>query len=188
MRFAYADPPYLGVAVRFYSDHPDAAVYDTIDGHRSLVDRLVSEFPDGWAMSLSARSLYDILPLCPSDVRVMAWVKPWTRFFINVNPAWAWEPLIVSGGRKRGKAKPTIRDWLSASAPHRTGKTFTGKKPDEFCFWMFEVLGMEPEDEFVDLFPGSGAVARAHASWRGQLRWGDDTQHGTQEALRDPAA
>jgi hypothetical protein len=101
----------------------------------------------------------------------MAWVKPWTRFFLHVNPAFAWEPLIVFGGRKRGRTKPTLRDWLSASAAHRGGRTFTGRKPDEFSWWLFELLGMEPEDEFVDLFPGSGAVMHAWEAWRGQLRW-----------------
>ena len=29
MKFAYADPPYLGLAKRFYGDiHPEAAEYD----------------------------------------------------------------------------------------------------------------------------------------------------------------
>jgi len=45
MRFAYADPPYLGLGVSFYG--PEAAIYDTLDGHRQLVERL-SAF-DGWA-------------------------------------------------------------------------------------------------------------------------------------------
>src|SRR4051812_6052889 len=46
MRFAYADPPYLGCAVRLYGDHPDAAVYDTLEGHQELIWRLSDEFPD----------------------------------------------------------------------------------------------------------------------------------------------
>ena len=28
-----------------------------------------------------------------------------------------------------------------------------------------EFLGMQPEDEFHDLFPGSGAVTEAHRAW-----------------------
>jgi hypothetical protein len=170
MRFAYADPPYLGVAKKRYPEHPESWVYDTVDGHRQLIDRLVGEFPDGWTYSLSAKSLYELLPLCPPDVRVMAWVKPWTAFRKNVNPAWAWEPVIVFGGRRRGSQLPTVRDWLSANAPHVNGKGFTGRKPLEFCWWLFEVLGAAPDDEIVDLFPGSGAVTIAWEAWLGQLR------------------
>jgi hypothetical protein len=170
MKFAYADPPYLGVAKKRYPEHPESWVYDTVDGHRQLIDRLVTEFPDGWAYSLSAKSLYELLPLCPPDVRVMAWVKPWTSFRKNVNPAWAWEPVIVSGGRRRGSDLPTVRDWFSGNAPHVNGKGFTGRKPLEFCWWLFEVLGATPDDEVVDLFPGSGAVTIAWKAWLGQLR------------------
>jgi len=170
MKFAYADPPYLGVARKRYPEHPESWVYDTVTGHRQLIERLVDEFPNGWAYSLSAKSLYELLPLCPPDVRVMAWVKPWTSFRKNVNPAWAWEPIIVLGGRRRGSQLPTVRDWLSANAPHVNGKGFTGRKPLEFCWWLFEVLGATPDDEMVDLFPGSGAVTIAWEAWLGQLR------------------
>ncbi|MDF2991867.1 MAG: hypothetical protein K0S37_2381 [Microbacterium sp.] len=36
-----------------------------------------------------------------------------------------------------------------------------GAKPAAFCRWMFDLLGAEPQDEFVDIFAGSGGVARA---------------------------
>jgi hypothetical protein len=38
-----------------------------------------------------------------------------------------------------------------------------GRKPVAFCAWLFDLLGMVPGDELVDLFPGTGIVAR---SWR----------------------
>jgi hypothetical protein len=171
VRFAYADPPYLGASRKHYGDHPDHAVYDTVEGHRQLIDRLVAEFPDGWALSMASKNLHPLLPLCPADVRVMAWVKPFTTFFPNVPVAWAWEPVIVRGGRKRPKEQPTVRDYVVANSPAIRGKGFTGRKPPEFCYWLFEVLGMEPTDELVDLFPGSGAVGEAFDAWRGQLRW-----------------
>ncbi len=38
-----------------------------------------------------------------------------------------------------------------------------GRKPVAFCAWLFDLLGMVPGDELVDLFPGTGAVTRA---WR----------------------
>lgn len=36
-----------------------------------------------------------------------------------------------------------------------------GAKPAAFCRWMFDLLGAEPQDDFTDVFPGSGGVARA---------------------------
>lgn len=183
MRFAYADPPYLGVAQKRYPEHPESWVYDTLEGHRQLIDRLVSEYPDGWAYSLSAKSLYELLPLCPPDVRVMAWVKPFTTYFPNVNPAWTWEPVIVSGGRKRGRDVPTVRDYVVANAPVVKGKGFTGRKPEAFIVWLFAVLGMKPDDDLDDLFPGSGIVGRTFDSWCRNQGLGLDFDSGETASL-----
>ena len=43
---------------------------------------------------------------------------------------------------------------------------FPGAKPERFCFWVFEGLNLLPDDDFCDLFPGSGAVGRAWEKWR----------------------
>lgn len=142
--------------------------YDDIRAHEALVRRLVSEYPDGWALSLSSSSLWEILQLCPPDVRIMAWVKPFASFKPGVNPAYAWEPVIVQGGRKRGRELPTVRDWLAASITLKRG--FQGAKPEEFCYWIFEILGMQRSDKFYDLFPGSGAVTRAWGAWCSQTK------------------
>lgn len=160
MKVAYADPPYIGQAHK-YKDHADYA--GEVD-HEALVARLVDEYPDGWALSLSSPTLRIILPYCPNDVRVMAWVKPFAIFKPNVNPAYAWEPVIVRGGRaKRSRQEPTVRDWVSCNITLRKG--LTGVKPDGFSHWLFAVLGLQSGDEFHDLFPGTGAVARAYAEW-----------------------
>jgi hypothetical protein len=161
VRVAYADPPYLGMAAVY--DHPESAVYDTIDGHRDLIARLCREYPDGWAMSLHTPSLRHILPLCPEDCRVGSWVKPFASFKPGVNPAYAWEPVIWRGGRKRDRTRRTVRDWCSSSITLRRG--CIGAKPEGFCFWLFDLLGLELGDTFDDLFPGSGAVGRAWAEW-----------------------
>lgn len=95
---AYADPPYVGQSKKFYADHPDYA--GEVD-HAALIARMESEFPDGWALSLSSPSLPEILALCPDGVRIGSWVKPFCSFKPNVNPAYAWEPVIWKGGRKR---------------------------------------------------------------------------------------
>jgi hypothetical protein len=169
VRFGYADPPYFGCAVRLYGDHPDAAIYDTVEGHAQLFARLESEFPDGWAYSLTSTTLGVLLPNAPADVRVAAWVKPFAVFKPNVNPAYAWEPVLFRGGRKRTRDQDTIRDWVAAPITLRRG--LAGAKPEAFCFWLFDLLGMDESDELVDLFPGTGAVSAAWESWRRQRRF-----------------
>jgi hypothetical protein len=164
VRFAYADPPYLGLAARFYGDrHPDAADYDRPEAHQALIDRLSAEF-DGWALSLHSPSLKVILPMCPDDVRVMAWVKPFASFKPGVRVAYAWEPVIVRGGRKRGRDHDTVRDWIAENITLQRG--FPGAKPNAFVLWLLDVWGADRTDEIVDLFPGSGAVQRAIDGWR----------------------
>lgn len=152
MRFAYADPPYLGCGRLYLKHHPQALDWDSPEKHRALIKSL-SEF-DGWAMSLSSPSLRVILPMCPEDCRVAAWVKPFAVFKPNVNPAYAWEPVIFRGAKKRDRYDPTVRDWHSANITLKKG--LTGAKPASFANWVFDLLGVGREDEFVDLFPGTG--------------------------------
>lgn len=154
MRFGYADPPYIGQAKKHYSHDPACAEVD----HRELVARLVDQYPDGWALSLSSPSLQHILSLCPEKVRVMAWVKPFCAFKVNVNPAYAWEPVIVCGGRPRTRKQDTVRDWVSESITLQKG--LHGAKPKAFCYWLFDVLNVQPGDCLDDIFPGTGIVGR----------------------------
>lgn len=161
MTFAYADPPYIGQAKKHYSHDPNCAEVD----HAALIAEMDERY-DGWALSLSSPSLGQILALCPNNVRVGAWVKPFAAFKVNVNPAYAWEPVIFRGGRRRTRKMPTERDWIAESITLRKG--LSGAKPRKFCFWLFEMLGMNESDILVDLFPGTGAVGHAHAQWK---RW-----------------
>lgn len=152
--FAYADPPYPGLAARYYAGEADFA--GEVD-HRELVASLVAGEYLGWALSTSSKALREVLPLCPPGARVAAWVKP-----IGVRARGlcsTWEPVIVVGGRRDAKG---VRDWLRAQ-PARGWGDLPGRKPLAFCAWLFDCLGMVPGDELVDLFPGSGAVGRA---WR----------------------
>jgi hypothetical protein len=167
VKFAYADPPYLGCGRSHYGkQHDDAAAFDDLATHTDLIARLQEEFPEGWAMSLHTPSLRTLLPLCPEDCRVGAWCKPFAVFKPNVNPAYAWEPVIYRGGRKFTREDRTVRDFVTANITLRRG--VKGAKPDAFCYWIFDLLNMQPEDEFHDLFPGSGAVGRAHERWQRQ--------------------
>lgn len=98
--------------------------------------------------------------MCPPDARVCAWVKPIGARTRTNGIHSTWEPLIVVGGRQR---PPGRRDWLSAAPARAGGSDVPGRKPLAFCAWLFGLLGMSPGDELVDLFPGSGGVARAWA-------------------------
>jgi hypothetical protein len=163
VRFAYADPPYLGCGKLYAAHHPDAHDWDDVETHRSLVARLCSDYPDGWAMSLSAPSLEVIKPMCPPDSRTGVWVKPFAIFKPNVNPAYAYELVIFRGGREFTRDDPTVRDWIAANITLRRG--LTGAKPRDFCRWIFQLLNARKGDDFDDLFPGTGAVAAAWAEW-----------------------
>jgi hypothetical protein len=163
MQFAYADPPYLGQGAKLYGDHPNAADCDRPEWHRALVERLTADYPDGWAMSLSAPTLATILPFCPPDVRVCSWVKPFAAFKPNVGLAYAWEPVIVRGGRRIGRDQPTVRDWLSEGITLRKG--LTGAKPERFCRWIFSMLNAGPGDSLDDLFPGTGIIGATWRTW-----------------------
>lgn len=163
MRFAYADPPYPGRA-GYYEDHPDFA--GEVD-HEELIERLERDYPDGWALSTAASSLREILPLCPRSARVCAWNR--RAFFPakSKRPLSSWEPLIVARGREYPTAAP--RSTRDALAYHGRFNAFPGAligmKPPQFSVWMFQQLGAGPGDSFDDLFPGSGAVARAWESY-----------------------
>lgn len=159
MKFAYADPPYPGQAAKHYADHPD---YGGEVDHAALFDRLVNGGYDGWALSTSSPALRDVLELCPRDVRVMAWTKPFAAYKRNVRVAYAWEPVIVQVAERQPGAIPT-RDFIAEPITMRRG--LAGAKPVAFCEWLFGVMGAVPGDELDDLFPGTGAVMDAWRAW-----------------------
>lgn len=163
MRFAYADPPYIGQAKRHYQ----CAEID----HELLLHQLSVEFPDGWALSCSSSSLRTImrLPSCPDNVRVGSWVKSFGAFKRGVRPAYMWEPLLFVGGRNpcngyraaipelNGK-QLTPKDFIVC--PITLKKGLVGAKPEKVCRWILELLNVQPGDEVVDLFPGTGIMGR----------------------------
>lgn len=159
MRFAFADPPYLGCAARLYGD----ATYDDPGAHRQLIERLGRDYPDGWAYALHVPSLRVLLPMLPEDARLGAWVKPFAVFKPNVNPAYAWELVAWRGGRKRDRTAPTIRDWHSENITLRKG--LPGAKPPGYALWIAQLLGADFRlgDTITDLFPGTGAMSSV---WR----------------------
>jgi DNA modification methylase len=167
VKFAYADPPYLGQGAKHYGKHhPEARIWDSVDAHRELIDRLVDEYPDGWALSASSPSLRALLPLCPEDVRIAAWVKPFCIFKKGVRPAYAWEPVIFRGGRNKNHPPPekggkqtTPKDYLACNITLKKG--LTGAKPEAFCEWVLDLLNVQVGDVIDDVFPGTGGFSVA---------------------------
>ncbi len=168
MRIGYADPPYPGQSKKHYGDHPDYA--GEVD-HEQLIAELICAY-DGWVLHTSSPALRDVLPLCPPDARVMAWVKPFAAFKRNVPVAYAWEPVIVRPCRKpvvEGQ-EIVMRDYIAEPITMKRG--LAGAKPEAVCRWAFQVVGAERGDELVDMFPGTGAVLNAWDRWRAQPELG----------------
>ena len=159
MRVAYADPPYPGMAERYGRREVN---------HERLIKALDARF-DGWALSTSSVALRDLLPMCPPKVRVMAWVKPDPAYKPGWWPNYAWEPVIMKRARVPTSRGLTPYDWIKTGT-RKEG--FFGAKPPEFCGWLFSCLGLEPDDDFHDLFHGSGAVKRAWTQWSAYKRSG----------------
>lgn len=157
MIFAYADPPYPGCA-GFY---PEKREVD----HVALIDRLEIGYPDGWALSTSAVALPQIMRQgnYPMTARVMPWVKTFAVFKPNVGVAYAWEPVIVCGGRRRTREQATVRDWVSAPITIKRG--LVGAKPDDFYYWLFSVLNVQSGDVVADLYPGTRGLERCLVAW-----------------------
>lgn len=161
MRFAYADPPYPGLARRYYAS---AEV-----NHPLLIAYLCEQWPDGWALSTSSDALRDVLLMCPPSVRVCSWHRGERRGRSH-RPRDAWEPLIVCGGRARViEPQESCCNALAAAGKHRSHPgRLVGMKPPAFSRWMFAQLGAMVGDELEDVFPGSGSVSRAWALYQGR--------------------
>ena len=183
MRLAIADPPYLGRAALWYGGkgrakqgtagracgrgdlavefHPDAHEWDNPTKHHELLASLEDHY-DGWAVAASAKTLHRIAPAIPDRARVAVWQ------ITNAIPDGSrvrstWEPVIVRvpDGRRAYGTGHVIPDVLTAPHPKTD---FVDAKPDAWTRWVLDMLGYQPgDDEVVDLFPGSGAVARAAA-------------------------
>lgn len=165
MRIAYADPPYIGCA-HLYKDHPDYA--GEVD-HVALLHHLENDY-DGFILHASATpasmAILSMMVHGIEGARWMAWVKGFAAFKRNVSVAYAWEPVIVKPARKPVVSKRLVmRDWIECPITLRRG--LTGAKPEKVCHWAFEMVGARPDDELIDLYPGTGAVTEAWRTWRG---------------------
>jgi len=170
MKLGYADPPYPGCA-DLYRDHPDYA--GEVD-HVALVERLESEFA-GWVLHTSAtpEAIALLAPLVvKTGARWCSWRKGFAAFKKNVPVAYAWEPVIIRAARKPVVSKRLVsRDWIDTDiqCSITLKRGLTGAKPEAVCHWAFELMGARPDDQLEDLYPGTGAVTKAWATWQGKF-------------------
>jgi hypothetical protein len=159
MKFGYADPPYYKQGKRLYGSlHPEADIWDTKEAHLQLIDRLHDEFPDGWAMSCNPSQLEWLLPHSPG-LRVCVWAKTFHQIRPLTSIQYAWEPLLLHGGRQVKNRKPMVRDWLAAARAMRKG--LIGAKPDAFNVWVLDLLAFDPEqDTITELFVGTNGMQK----------------------------
>lgn len=174
MRFAYADPPYPGQASKYQREAKANGRKASEVDHAELIDRLVHDYADGWALSTSSSGLKMVLALCPAKVRVCAWVKPFVPAYKGIRPVYSWEPVILCGGRKpSGVDDPLTRDSLFMSPrmgmrPRQTTAPL-GAKSREFCRWILDLLNFQPGDDLDDIFPGSGVMGSVVRNYQGAL-------------------
>lgn len=160
IKVAYADPPYPGLARKYYK-------HEEVD-HARLVADLVLDFPDGWALSTSAEACRAVWELCPVGTRLCPWFRG-ARRCRSFRARNGWEALLVYGGRgQRLLPGDELTDCLVfGGRQHSHPGALPGMKPAAFAEWMFRLLGLRDGDELVDLFPGSGAIRRAWQRYTG---------------------
>ena len=102
MKFAYADPPYFKQGKKLYGKlHDQAHVWDSKQAHWELIDRLLVDYPDGWALSCNPADLPWIIR--HDNIRICVWAKT----FHQIRPTtvqYAWEAVLLGGGGKTTNA------------------------------------------------------------------------------------
>lgn len=177
--FAYADPPYPGLARKYYGS--------TEVNHPLLIGTLMRDYPDGWALSTSSDALQAVLAMCPAGVRVASWHRT-ERRGLAYRPRDSWEPLIVWCGRvRRIDATEACANTLVGGGRQRSHPgALIGMKPAAFAEWMFKQLGALRGDTLADIFPGSGAIARAWNLFQAAPR--DASVHASTNDTSQPCA
>lgn len=148
-----------GADYRTADYHPDAAEWNDPARHRELLADLAARF-DGWAIATTPDAVAAVYPPLPIGTRVMAWHK------LRALPtghriASSWEAVLVypPPDRRSSRGRGQLPDLLRCPAPQGS---FAGAKPAAWTRWVLDALGYDPDtDTLVDMFPGSGAVARA---------------------------
>lgn len=159
-RLAYADPPYIGLSLKYYRDEP--TFRGEVD-HVALVRDLLTF--DGWALSCSRDSLPYVLSLIPRWVEGLL-VCPWVKVIHRSKgrgPLNIHEYVVVVPARRRF---PGVPDALVCAVAKGGDSDLMGRKPLAFVAWLFRLLGALPVDMFDDKFPGSGIVGRCWSEYK----------------------
>ena len=176
LKFAIADPPYLGRAERWYGpsgcgiahgegqadNHDEAFKWDDEGTHAKLVEQLEQDF-DGWAIAMSVHSLSTYLKIIDTDsrngIRVCVWNKT-SAVTSGSRIKNSWEPVSIKVPKdRRGYTiGQRVTDVLTCNPP-RIG--FMGAKPHQWTHWVCDLMGVQAEDSVTDLFVGSGLVTAA---------------------------
>lgn len=189
-RLAYADPPYPGRSKRYYGDHPDydgevdhaalvaslAADYDAwaLSTSADALQDVLALCPPGVRVAAWFRGAR---PHRDAALPINGW-EPVIYAGQLIRRAAPAPASVAQDLRDASSATTAMRlaDPRDASSPpgeridaltYRPGarttdpKRVIGAKPAAFCGWIFELLAAQPGDTMVDVFPGSGGVARA---------------------------
>jgi len=165
MKFAYADPPYIGQAKRHYKNDPSGIPAEEVD-YPALIHKLVTEY-DGWALSASSPSIGEISHYLDAYkfgeeycYRIGAWVKTFCSWKPTHRVQYTWEPVFFVPARDKGsRSVPSVRDFVSCRITTKKGTH--GAKPPEFNDWILNILGYQKGDTLDDLYPGTGGMSEA---------------------------
>jgi hypothetical protein len=128
---AYADPPYPGLARKYYGSHPDfAGEVDHAELLSGLERRRVAGEIAGWALSTSSKSLGDVMSLVPASATAAVKVCSWHKL---VGPGNGqrhdfWEPLLVVPGRPW---RVGFQNVLSAAPARQGGRELDRAQADQ---------------------------------------------------------
>jgi hypothetical protein len=158
--------------------HDDAGEWDTRERHRALLEQLMDEY-DSWAIATSKDRLDCYSPL-PIGHELMFWHKPTairgsnrimhTTELVIVYNHHTRRPRHAGGNGQVPDVLLTrdvidMPDLLIEPAP----QGFAGAKPERWTHWVLDAMSYDPDNDTVfDMFPGSGRVSAAIASYAEQ--------------------
>ena len=198
LRLAYADPPYPGLSRRYYGNHPDYAgevdhrrlveQLDAYDGwalstSARALPEVLALCPPGVRVAAWIRG--------ERPTRSAGPLNAWEPVIYFGGRREVSRFTTVEHDASRGSARRVVEDLGDASQvaaddasrraarrvdvlTYRPGARTTdparviGAKPATFCRWVFDLLGAQPQDEFTDIFAGSGGVMRAWEAFVGR--------------------
>lgn len=158
----FADLAEVATASKKRAKH---GLLDDVLTPEAVVAKLNDEF-DAWAMILKVSDLRAVLPYCPSNVRVGAWIRTVEPGTTLANKRASWEPVIFMTRGIR-KLSPGRKPWLDHHVePYAPEKRIKGSRPPGVYAWIFEGLELKQRDSFVHLFQKDDRMTAAWKQWQ----------------------